>query len=340
MKKRILAAILTIAMLFSMCTMAHAELTPVDGGASFVWDFDGEEYSLGHAFLVEATYPETEGVDGSRCFYLDGNWSVTGTNRVLLQAKKGKKYEFSFDYKGALYCLYTDPYAVKTSDTEFENMLVCNGAPKQENWVSESFIINAEQDGNITLRVQSGTDGVWIDNIKIVEVADAEATPEGDGKIESNKEAKILCIGDSITHGNGLADSYFTSYRYPLWKKLIDAGVSFEMVGPREGNFNANCSFDTYQGKTFSNKHYAQYGVKLEDMKETIGTDCANTDFNVAIINLGTNDRGENVDNIPSWLAEMTNELRAINPNVSSFKFWSFIGIVGSIIFMYSLSFS
>lgn len=58
---------------------------------------------------------------------------------------------------------------------------------------------------------------------------------------------KLMGMGDSITEG----DYNFSTYLYPLWKKLFDAGYQFDFVGPHfsispVGKLN-HCG---YRGKT------------------------------------------------------------------------------------------
>lgn len=72
---------------------------------------------------------------------------------------------------------------------------------------------------------------------------------KGVGKLgfpEANRMT-IMGLGDSITEGG----DFFTSYLQPLWKKLRDAGLIVEFVGPREckspGEKLYHCAFS---GKT------------------------------------------------------------------------------------------
>ena len=72
---------------------------------------------------------------------------------------------------------------------------------------------------------------------------------KGVGKLgfpEANRMT-IMGLGDSITEGG----DFFTSYLQPLWKKLRDAGLNVEFVGPREckspGEKLYHCAFS---GKT------------------------------------------------------------------------------------------
>lgn len=108
-------------------------------------------------------------------------------------------------------------------------------------------------------------------------------------------DLRILCIGDSITHGRaGKPDDAKVpptySYRYPLWKKLIDAGVKFRFVGGHEGGFEGAPEYATYKGQTFPNVHEAYWGWttaavlgKLREHRDQVTAD-------IAIILIGGND--------------------------------------------------
>ncbi len=82
----------------------------------------------------------------------------------------------------------------------------------------------------------------------------------------SNSKNQILPIGDSRIDG---ARPDFESYRYELWKLLIDSETEFDLVGPyndddHEGNYA------DYQGKTFDDDHAGVGGFQTEDVLETM----------------------------------------------------------------------
>lgn len=174
-------------------------------------------------------------------------------------------------------------------------------------------------------------------------------------KYTAENPLKLLCIGDSITHGSGVADEngikrYHTSYRYPLWKKFIDNNYHVEFVGNRDKNFDENCAEvgSEYKGHVFNNKHAAHYGATLHgilngyvpvsknentldengNFVEPIATvpplkdDIVNIDFDAVIIFLGTNTLtidGTIVETDEVKVEEMKqiiNVLREKNPNV------------------------
>ncbi|MBE3123778.1 MAG: hypothetical protein IMZ65_03155, partial [Planctomycetes bacterium] len=71
---------------------------------------------------------------------------------------------------------------------------------------------------------------------------------------------RIVCIGDSITQGRKGAEgdpknAPTYSYRYPLWKKLLDAGVNVDFVGTQKTGFEGSPAYAPYRGKEFDNEH-------------------------------------------------------------------------------------
>ncbi|MBF8963548.1 hypothetical protein I0P70_09835 [Pontibacter sp. FD36] len=86
---------------------------------------------------------------------------------------------------------------------------------------------------------------------------------------------RILPLGNSITQGG---DTH-PSYRYELWKTLVDAGLDFEFVGSMDTNWrfdatNPEQSADAaspvigqeYKGAKFLNKHEGHWGWTTSDM--------------------------------------------------------------------------
>jgi len=117
-------------------------------------------------------------------------------------------------------------------------------------------------------------------------------TPTSSPCIQTPPVLKLVCIGDSITHGNGQPNENgktFTSYRYPLWMKFVANSAKVEFVGSRSGNFNKDCVFKTLKGQTFNNKHIAQYGITISAMNTVLQDELGTIRFDAAIIMLGTN---------------------------------------------------
>ena len=73
---------------------------------------------------------------------------------------------------------------------------------------------------------------------------------------------KILPLGDSITH----ADSSHYSYRYKLWKKLIDSGIEFDFIGSMNTNSGGNPVWPQYKGLSFDQNHEGHSGWRAEEL--------------------------------------------------------------------------
>ncbi|MGC6458139.1 MAG: sialate O-acetylesterase [Akkermansiaceae bacterium] len=67
----------------------------------------------------------------------------------------------------------------------------------------------------------------------------------------------LTFVGDSITQG-GLG---FASYRYEVFKHLVDAGAAYEFVGSVNGAYQGNaCHTPEYEGVVFENFHEGHWG--------------------------------------------------------------------------------
>jgi len=123
--------------------------------------------------------------------------------------------------------------------------------------------------------------------------SDAFAAPTN-----STVTIKILALGDSITQ----AESNRASYRYPLWKKLVDAGLNFDFVGSMNKQFGPGIPpHAEYKGRKFDTDHEGHFAWAAEEFLRGRGFDNGSgagklqdwlTKYNVdiALIHLGTND--------------------------------------------------
>lgn len=79
------------------------------------------------------------------------------------------------------------------------------------------------------------------------------------GKTRENSLGRVMFCGDSITHG--VNDQ---TWRWQLFKILVDNGVEAEIVGPRSGytagytNLSTSDAGESYAGVNFPNMHLAQ----------------------------------------------------------------------------------
>ncbi len=75
---------------------------------------------------------------------------------------------------------------------------------------------------------------------------------------------RVLYVGDSITHGKSSG-----SWRWELFKIFVDNGIRQQEVGIQSGNYNGRGGVapgTRYCGKTFANRHAAQYSEKAAEV--------------------------------------------------------------------------
>ncbi|MBO4878016.1 MAG: hypothetical protein J5501_08425 [Ruminococcus sp.] len=141
---------------------------------------------------------------------------------------------------------------------------------------------------------------------------------------------KIMCIGDSITDGYGVAGSY----RKFIYHELTKKGYSIDMVGTKSGDVISEYT-DEETGETFTyddgNTGYSGYAITgyhvtengtsynrdgiLEVLEET---DCLRTeDPDIVIIQIGTNDiiDGYSLDKAADRLNQLIISVQSLAPS-------------------------
>lgn len=137
-------------------------------------------------------------------------------------------------------------------------------------------------------------------------------------QINADGTIRILPLGDSITH----AEINRASYRYFLWKKLIDAGIDFDFVGSMNTQLDTYSKGDTpqpdYNGQSFDKDHEGHFAWEVNHIwggrnpNNNTGSGSLDDwmqiyDFDIALVHLGTNDAFMGQDN-----HQTANELKAI----------------------------
>lgn len=112
---------------------------------------------------------------------------------------------------------------------------------------------------------------------------------------------RILPLGDSITQ----AESNRASYRYPLWKKLIDAEYDFDLVGSMTQQYSkynpGPAPQPDYRGHQFDQDHEGHFAWRVGEIikgrehdngsgKGKLADWLKGYDLDIALIHLGTND--------------------------------------------------
>lgn len=143
--------------------------------------------------------------------------------------------------------------------------------------------------------------------------------------LSGSDPVRIVPIGDSITQGRGWGVPTY-SYRYPLWKMLIDAGVDLDFVGSLNGGFESNPSWPAYNDIPFDLDHEGHWGWRTDSIRDSLANWLGGYTPDIALILLGTNDAGpdnteglshaQSADRTKEEIRDIIDLLRADNPNV------------------------
>lgn len=132
---------------------------------------------------------------------------------------------------------------------------------------------------------------------------------------------KILPLGDSIT----CASKYKTSYRYPLWKQLIDSGKHVEFIGSQTQKGNGGRVWATYKNQPFPAANEGHSGWRadqvLNGLNNTVkGLTTWITRYkpDIALIHLGTNDmyQAQTPESTRDEIEQIIITLRNKNPHI------------------------
>jgi lysophospholipase L1-like esterase len=137
---------------------------------------------------------------------------------------------------------------------------------------------------------------------------------------------RIMALGNSITQSN--QDNY--SYRYNLWKKLLNAKVHFDFVGSHKTNKNGNPDWPPYQGQVFDNDNEGHWGWSADQIlngnpqepsKGKLSDWLKEYTPDLVLMHLGTNDmfRNHSVSETLDELREVVKLIRGKNPAVKIF---------------------
>ena len=139
--------------------------------------------------------------------------------------------------------------------------------------------------------------------------------------IPKTKPIKILPLGDSIT----CASTQKLSYRYPLWKQLVDAGKQVEFIGSQLQKGNGYRSWTPYKGKAFPKKNEAHSGWRTDQILNGLESGEVGLDHwiksytpDIALIHLGTNDlyQAQSPESTRDEIEQVIQKLRGKNPHI------------------------
>jgi lysophospholipase L1-like esterase len=152
-----------------------------------------------------------------------------------------------------------------------------------------------------------GNDGVFGDT------ADAD-DPTWVYNVTLLPTVRILPLGDSITQGS----SRRRSYRYPLWTKLIDAGIGFDLVGSQNSNPLGNPSWPDYKGLSFDQDHEGHAGWRADQILNDLPDWLQGYTLDIVLLHIGTNDvfDGQDTQSTVDEIEEIIDLLQEDNPKV------------------------
>ena len=93
----------------------------------------------------------------------------------------------------------------------------------------------------------------------------------------------LLIVGDSRAAGN---TPLFESYRYPLWKKLVEADYAIDFIGP----VIDDCAYPSINGQLFDPDHGAIGGAHTTDIIHRLEQGIYPTDADFLLLGIGGND--------------------------------------------------
>ena len=184
-------------------------------------------------------------------------------------------------------------------------------------------IIEEPSQGNITL---NGNMATYVPNANYVG-NDRFTFRANDGELNSNivvvsivvinpdLTIRILPLGDSITQTR----QDYESYRYPLWKKLIDSGTNFDFIGSETQTYGGTRSWSDYNGHSFDQDHEGHSGWRAEQINSSLNGWLSGYTPDIVLIHLGTNDilDEQSTSSTVTDLMNVIAKLRADNANVS-----------------------
>lgn len=130
----------------------------------------------------------------------------------------------------------------------------------------------------------------------------------------NNSINQIMSFGDSRVQGGRPSHE---SYRFPLWKLLIENQYTFDFIGEREDDQ----TYPSFMGQSFDRDHQSQGGATTVDVERWLEQITGFTP-DIVLLGIGGNDLLDGEDR-PTIVAEtvarigvLVDDIRAMNPDV------------------------
>jgi len=133
-----------------------------------------------------------------------------------------------------------------------------------------------------------------------------------------NDPLQITIMGDSRVEGGPQEE--FKSFRYYLWKKLLERDIEFDFLGTRKDSQN----YEAHLGKEFDVDHEGKLGDRSDQLLSRI-VDLINNHpsqvGNVAIISVGANDlyQAVSANTATDNIKQIVDELQQHNNSITIF---------------------
>lgn len=126
---------------------------------------------------------------------------------------------------------------------------------------------------------------------------------------------RLMLVGDSVTHG--FAGDW--TWRYRLWSQLTDAGVAIDLVGHRDDVTDTGDGrpwLQHYADPDFDTDHAAVGGMRISEMRFSVGEQVRLHHPDVVVLMLGINDllAARSPELVADHVARTVAEVRATSP--------------------------
>lgn len=134
-------------------------------------------------------------------------------------------------------------------------------------------------------------------------------------KVKNNQPVQIMPLGNSVTQSNYA----HYSYRYFLWKKLVEAHVNFDFVGTLNSNRDGNPEWPEYMGLSFDSDHEGHWGFRADEILAELPEWLSYYFPDIVLLHIGSNDclQDNSIESTVLEIKQIIAELRNKNSSVT-----------------------
>lgn len=271
------------------------------GNYMLLWDM---EYDYGMADNADTTL-----ATGTRTPFISGYWNGAAWNKDTNNISYDELSQYATNGSLTLTITSNSTSGVTVSTVDSSGSTVslytASNLRTENNTKTSGYYVNLNYVTAVTLKTAS-----TLDTGSYVPPVDYSA-PFVSSRTDGTTIGRVTFLGDSITHG--VNDQ---SYRWQLFKTLVDNGIENEIAGPREGYYSSpghtEDAGSNYGGATFANVHLAQASGRTHNIISGSTSTTVNGTPYSSGVNYGghsTASTGENYDS-NTWICMMgTNDM-------------------------------